>query len=73
MMQLRKRFSRQLAWFVAGLVCTFLFSVVSSISQSATAAGDGNAVNFSAAQPSTFVAPSFEEVAASHLEPNFYK
>ena len=72
MMQLCKRFSRQLAWFVAGLLSTFLFSVVSSIFQPAIAAADSNAVNF-LRNVSTFVAPSFEEVAASHLEPNFYE
>ena len=73
MMQLRKKFSRQLAWFFAGLLCTFLFSVVSSSSQPAIAGGDGNAVNFLETQSSTFLPPSFEEVAASHLEPNFYE
>jgi len=66
MILLQKKFSRLFALFVAGLLCTFLFSTVSS-----TAASNSNAVVTVANH--NFVAPSFEQVAASHLEPNFYQ
>ena len=75
MIQLRKRHSRQFGWFIAGLLCTFLFSfVVPSIEQPVTAASDVNAVErFMTSHHTSFIVPAFEEVAASHLEPNFYK
>lgn len=72
MTQSHRRHLQRFAWFIAGLLCTVLFSfALPSIWQPVTAAS-GNTVNLTT-QSTSFVAPSFAEVAASHLEPNFYK
>ncbi len=72
---LHGRHLRRLPWFVAGLLCSLFFSfALPSIWQPVIAASNANAVNYAATSKSTsFVAPSFKRVAASHLEPNFYK
>lgn len=74
MIKLHGRQLKRLAWFLAGLLCTVLFSLaLPSIWQPVNAASDGNAVNTATSQSPSFVAPSFDRVAASHLEPNFYQ
>ena len=67
-----RRHLQRFAWFIAGLLCTVLFSFgLPSVWQSVTAASD-NDVDFTT-QSTSFLAPSVEEVATSHREPNFYK
>ena len=75
MIRLHGRQLKRLAWFLASLVCTVLFSfALPSIWQPVNAMSNGNAVISSEiSQSPSFVAPSFDRVAASHLEPNFYQ
>jgi hypothetical protein len=73
----QKRLLRRLTLFVASLLCTVLFASLPSFWQSATAASHSNSVEtvqqFDAkAELAPFSNPAFDEVAASHLEPNFY-
>jgi len=77
MISLKRRPLRRVAWFVAGLLCTLLFAVP-SVWQPATAVNNGNRVetvkhSATKAELVTWSNPAFEEVAASHLEPNFYQ
>lgn len=75
MIRLHGRNLRRLALFLTSLLCTVLFSfALPSIWQPVNAASDDNAVNSSATyQSRSFVSRSFEQVRASHLEPNFYQ
>lgn len=68
-----------LACFFVSLLFTVLLSVVPSIWQFGTATSNGNSFEVTSlgefdtnsTQTNTLTS-SFEEVAASHLEPNFY-
>lgn len=75
MIRLHGKHLKRLAWFLASLFCTVLFSFgLPSIWQPVNAKIDGNAVISSEiSQSPSFVAPSFDRVATSHLEPNFYQ
>ena len=79
MIQILGRNWHRLAWFMAGLLSTVLFSFgFSNLAQSVTVASPSNSVYNSASQLKSWqpqpsnLSSSFEEVAASHLEPNFY-
>jgi hypothetical protein len=77
MISLKRRPLRRVAWFIAGLFCTLLFAVP-SLWQPATAVSSGNSietVKHSATNTElvTWSNPAFDEVAASHLEPNFFQ
>ena len=83
MVSLLEKHWRWIAWFMAGLLFTVLTSGFSNFSQPVTAAsssnlGSSSAMPMQASQPQRqSVArrwdPAFEEVMASHLEPNFYQ
>jgi hypothetical protein len=77
MISLKRRPLRRVAWFVAGLLCTLLFAVP-SVWQPATAVSSSNHVETvrqfdTNGELRTWSNPAFEEVAASHLEPNFFQ
>lgn len=76
---LSKRPLRWLPWFIAGLFSTLLFVGLPSLWQSASATFGGNGVETTASQQfdatpelASYPNRGFDEVAASHLEPNFY-
>jgi hypothetical protein len=76
---LQRRPWRWVPWFIAGLLSTVLFVSLPSLWQSATAAMNGNTIETTALQQfdvkpelASSLNPDFDEVAASHLEPNFY-
>lgn len=77
MLPLLGRYRRRLAWFVAGLLCAVLLAAMPNQQQSVTAATPSDRVNTKAVQlQQSQSAPNvnygFAEMAASHLEPNFY-
>jgi len=70
---------RWVACFIVSLLCTVLFASLPSLWQSASATSNGNSFESPAFGPVDAnqtqvysLNSSFEEVAASHLEPNFY-
>ncbi|MBW4546406.1 MAG: hypothetical protein KME25_18455 [Symplocastrum torsivum CPER-KK1] len=78
MNSLKRRPLRRVAWFVAGLLCTVLFANLPSVLQPVTAVNNGNRVETvkhfdTNVKLAAWSNPAFEEVAASHLEPNFYQ
>jgi len=78
MISLKRRPLRRVAWFVAGLLCTVLFANLPSVWQPATAISSGNRIetikhSATNGELAALRNPAFDEVAASHLEPNFYQ
>lgn len=76
---LQKRPWRWVPWFIVGLLTTVLFVSLPSLWQPTSAMMSGNGIETTAleqfdANPesASSLNPAFEEVAASHLEPNFY-
>lgn len=63
---LKKRWQR-IAWFIASLLTVMLFSFTSNQASTTAAASPKTVVK------SSFSSVAFKQVAASHLEPNFYK
>ncbi|NEQ22883.1 MAG: hypothetical protein F6K28_27770 [Microcoleus sp. SIO2G3] len=77
MISLKRRPLRRVAWFIAGLFCTLLFALP-SVLQPATAVSSSNRVETvrqfdTNGELKTWSNRAFDEVAASHLEPNFYQ
>ncbi|MBW4663136.1 MAG: hypothetical protein KME01_02885 [Chroococcus sp. CMT-3BRIN-NPC107] len=64
---LKKRWQR-VAWFIASLLTVMLFSFTSNQVSPTTAAASAKTV-----VKSSFSSAAFKQVAASHLEPNFYQ
>ena len=60
---------RWLVYFLAGLVGAVLLSLISSFDQSALSA----TAHYGSEATSSALVSTFDEVAASHLEPNFYR
>lgn len=78
MISLQRKPWHRVAWFVVGLLSTLLLAGLPSLWQPATAASRGNQVEIvqhfdKSAELVARINPAFEEVAASHLEPNFYQ
>jgi hypothetical protein len=75
MMFTNRKLGRRLAGFVAGLGCVFFMTNlawVSSLGHAMAFPGHHNLAS-STMQASQAVASSFQEFAATHLEPNFYQ
>ncbi|HBB34973.1 MAG TPA: hypothetical protein DDZ80_05360 [Cyanobacteria bacterium UBA8803] len=66
-----------LAWFIAGLIGTVLLAAIPSLNETAAAINSNRLEIVQPFTPNTELAssfnPAFEEVAASHLEPNFFQ
>jgi hypothetical protein len=74
MMFTNRKLGRRLAGFVAGLGCVFLMTNLTLVASLGHAmAFPGHNLASSTMQASQAAASSFQEFAATHLEPNFYQ